>query len=64
MKSVKIAQLKAEMTQLTKLQKKNIKGGASFVYGDGKCRVWAGGAVCSNQSFPPGFAGYCTCTFC
>jgi hypothetical protein len=59
MKKMKIAQLKSELDQLTRLQKKNIKGGATFAYGDGKCRLWASGPVCGST--PPGYVGYCSC---
>jgi hypothetical protein len=58
MKKMKIAQLKNELGTLNKQQKKELKGGANFVYGDGCCRWWASGPII-RCGYPLNWTGYC-----
>jgi hypothetical protein len=58
MKKMKMAQLTNELQTLNKQQKKQLKGGANFVYGDCCCRAGYGGVIL-NCNWPAGYVGYC-----
>jgi hypothetical protein len=58
MKKMKIAQLKSELEKLSRQQKKELKGGAYYVYGDGCCRDGYGGPII-RCGYPRYWSGYC-----